>query len=115
MGMLIHALIAPDPESGSDARRDSRIEALADMSLRPLGTTASDARLLNISSFGFMAETDVDIGAGSRVWLSLPGLPRVNAQVVWARNGRLGGEFAEPIDPLIVLQAIGRQSAPAQA
>jgi hypothetical protein len=44
---------------------------------------------------------------GSRVWLTLPGAGRVNALVIWARNGRIGGEFAETIDPLAVIHAAG--------
>lgn len=110
--MMIHATIAPacDP-AVEPRRRDARVEASADVSLRPLGTTAVDARLVNISSLGFMAETEASVVPGARVWLCLPGIPRANALVVWARNGRVGGEFAEPIDPLDVLQAIGRARA----
>lgn len=112
--MMIHATIAPacDP-AAEPRRRDARIEASAEVSLRPLGTTAVDARLVNISSLGFMAETDAAIAPGSRVWLCLPGIPRANALVVWAKDGRLGGEFAEPIDPFDVLQAIGAAYAAA--
>jgi hypothetical protein len=50
------------------------------------------------------------IEPGARVWLCLPALPRVNALVIWARGGRVGGEFAVPIDPLLVLQAIGQSA-----
>jgi hypothetical protein len=108
---MIHATITPDRAAGTGSRRrEVRVEAGAGVSLRPLGTTAVDARLLNISSLGFMAATDAQIEPGSRVWLTLPGVERVNALVVWARSGRLGGEFAAPIDPLQVLQAIGSQA-----
>jgi hypothetical protein len=62
-----------------------------------------------------MAESNARIVAGSRVWLTLPGMPRVNALVIWAKNGRLGGEFADPIDPLQVLQAIGQAHSTADA
>jgi transposase len=107
--MMIHARIAPASDVAGDARRrDARVEASADVALRPLGSTSVDARLINISSLGFMAETEAAIEPGCRVWLSLPGVERTNALIIWARNGRLGGEFAEPIDPLHVLQAIGR-------
>ena len=108
--MMIHAKIAPASASDMDQRRDARFEAHADVSLRPLGSTGVDARLVNISSLGFMAETDAPIEAGGRVWLGLPGVPRINALVVWARDGKLGAEFAEPIDPLSVLQAIGESA-----
>jgi len=45
---------------------------------------------------------------GARVWLTLPGSRAVNARVVWCSNGRIGAEFAEPVDPLEYYQAIGR-------
>ena len=104
---MINAKIAADPAEDV-RRRELRIEVAAAVPLRELGQPAVDARLVNISSHGFMAETDARIEPGSRVWLTIPGLHRANALVVWARNGRIGGQFAEPVDPLEVLQAIGR-------
>jgi hypothetical protein len=62
---------------------------------------------VNVSSNGFMVETEALIDPGARIWLSLPGAGRVNGLVVWAKSGRIGGEFAEPIDPLAVLHAVG--------
>ena len=103
---MIHAKIAADLDS-EPRRREPRVEVSAEVPLRELGATAVDARLINISSHGFMAETKEDISAGSRVWLTLPGSARVNALVVWAQGARIGGEFAEPIDPLKVFQALG--------
>ena len=110
--MMIHATIVPDLEGSSEPRRrETRHGAPAEVSLRKLGTTAVEARLINISSLGFMAESDAEIEAGSRIWLNLPGLQRVNALVIWARGGRIGGEFSTAIDPLNVLHAIGHTSA----
>jgi hypothetical protein len=108
--MMITARIVPDLSAGRDARRDARVDATAEVGLRALGSNGVDAQLINISSLGFMAKTNAEISPGSRVWLTLPGLSRVNALVVWAKGGKLGGEFAAPIDPLKVLQAIGNHS-----
>ena len=108
--MMITAKIVPDLSAGRDARRDPRLDATAEVGLRELGSNGVDAQLVNISSLGFMAKTDAEITPGSRVWLTLPGISRVNALVVWAKGGKLGGEFAAPIDPLQVLQAIGNRS-----
>jgi hypothetical protein len=92
---------------GADARREPRACLSAPIPLRELGQGAAQAQLVNLSSHGFMAETEALISPGARVWLTLPGQQRVNALVVWARNGRVGGEFAEPVDPLRVLEAVG--------
>lgn len=104
---MIQAKIAID-SSQDQRRREPREAVSADVPLRQLGETAVDARLVNISSRGFMAETRAEIGAGSRIWLTLPGPGRVNALIVWARGGRIGGEFSAPIDPLSVFQALGQ-------
>ncbi len=103
---MLHAKITFGTEL--DLRRsESRVEVAADIGFRPLGHSAVEARLMNISSRGFMVETHADVRPGARVWLALPAAGRVNALVVWASGGRLGGEFAEPIDPLAVIEAVG--------
>ena len=102
---MITARIMPDPDC--DSRRAPRVAISAEIPLRQLGATAVDARLINLSSLGFMAETDAAIQPRTRVWLTLPGIARVNALVIWAKDGRIGGEFAAPIDPLRVFQALG--------
>lgn len=107
---MINAKIAFDPQT--ELRRgEQRIELEADVSFHVLGDSWQDARLVNISSRGFMAEAGVGVTPGTRVWLLLPGAGRVNAQVIWVRGTRLGGSFIEPIDPLRVLQAVGEEEA----
>lgn len=103
---MIHAEILPDLTS-EPRRREPRLQIDADLPIRPFGATAVSARLINISSSGFMAETRALIEAGTRVWITLPGADRVNALVLWSKSGQLGGEFTHPIDPLSVIQAAG--------
>ena len=89
-------------------RREPRLDIAADIGLREFGTTGVEARLINLSSRGFMAETRAIAKVGSRVWVTLPGGTRANALVKWASGGRLGGEFAAPIDPLPIFHAQGK-------
>ena len=107
--LMLHQKIAAD-QGVEPRRRELRVGISAGISLRQLGHTAVEARLVNISSHGFMADSEARIAAGSRVWLTLPGCGRVNALVIWARNGRLGGEFADPVDPLQIFQAAGPEN-----
>ena len=65
--------------------------------MRELGANGVDARVLNLSERGFMAETDGRFEVGSRVWLMLPGRERANAVVKWTAGDKIGGEFAEPL------------------
>ena len=103
---LIHAKIALEEEV-EPRRREPRSSISADVPIRQLGQNNVEARLVNVSSHGFMVEVDEPIEAGARVWLTLPGAGRVNGLVLWAKGGRIGGELATPIDPLAVLHAVG--------
>lgn len=93
---MIKARIA-DAQDPSDRRQNLRVAVELDARVRELGTTGIEARLLNISEGGFMAESDGRFEVGSRVWLILPGRERANAVVKWTAGDRLGAEFAEPI------------------
>jgi len=85
---------APDP---SDRRLSPRVPVEIDGTVRELGASGVDARILNISERGFMAESEGRFEVGSRVWLMLPGRERANAVVKWTAGDRLGAEFAEPV------------------
>ena len=93
--MEIRARISADD---SDRRAAPRRAVEVEARLRELGTTGTEARVLNISETGFMAETDGDFEVGARVWLMVPGRERANAVVRWSAAGRIGAEFAEPLD-----------------
>ena len=85
---------APDP---SDRRRMPRGPVELDVKMRELGENGVEARVLNISSSGFMAESEGRFEVGSRIWLMLPGRERANAVVKWTAGDRIGAEFAEPV------------------
>lgn len=85
---------AGDP---TDRRRVSRLPVEIDARVRELGETGTEARVLNISETGFMAQSSGRFEVGSRVWLILPGRERANAVVKWTAGDRLGAQFAEPI------------------
>lgn len=109
--MIVQAKITADL-GRAERRSEPRIDAGTDVGLHTLGHDPIDARLLNISSRGFMAESDVAIETGSRIWLTIAGVPRLHARVTWSIGGRFGGEFARAIDPLAVLQVIGKSARP---
>ncbi|QNN67845.1 PilZ domain-containing protein [Sphingomonas lutea] len=90
---MIRARIAEDD---GERRRATRHPVALDAKMRELGESGVEARVLNISETGFMAEVEGDFAVGSRVWLMLPGRDRANALIRWAAGGRIGAEFAEP-------------------
>jgi hypothetical protein len=86
-----------DAEDGRDRRRFDRLPVAMEATVRELGSNGIEARVLNISERGFMAQSEGRFEVGTRVWLMLPGRERANAIVRWIAGDKIGGEFAEPI------------------
>jgi hypothetical protein len=97
MEMSFVSIKARIAEDQSDRRRASRLPVDLDATVRELGATGVEARVLNISERGFMASSEGQFEVGSRVWLILPGRDRANAVVKWTAGDKIGAEFAEPI------------------
>jgi len=93
---MIRARIGETVEQ-EERRRHSRCGVELGARVRELGAEGVEARILNISESGFMAETDGHFDVGSRVWLMLPGRGRANAVVKWIAGEKIGAEFAAPI------------------
>jgi len=85
---------ANDP---ADRRHASRLPVEIDARLRELGNEGCEARVVNISETGFMAETDGEFEVGTRVWLILPRRERANALVKWTAGTKIGAQFSDPI------------------
>jgi hypothetical protein len=94
MGLAMKARIAEDRD---ERRRASRLPVELEATMRELGASGVEARIINISETGFMAVAEGHFEIGSRVWLMLPGRERANAVVKWAVGDRIGAEFAEAI------------------
>ena len=93
---MIKARIA-DASDAADRRGASRLPVDIDARVRPLGEEGSEARILNLSETGFMAETNEPYEVGARVWLMMPGRERANAVVKWVAGDKMGAEFATPV------------------
>lgn len=70
--------------------------------LREPGATIVDAEVLNLSTDGYMAETDLKLETGANVWLKLAGLEPQNSRCVWVEDGKAGFQFATPLHPATV-------------
>jgi len=86
-----------EAKDSSDRRRMTRHPVDIGARVRELGDEGFEAKVLNISETGFMAEADGEFEVGTRIWLILPGRERANALVRWIAGKRIGAEFAEPI------------------
>jgi hypothetical protein len=93
---MIQARIS-EADDPSERRRFDRLPMEFGATMRQLGETGLEARILNISERGFMAQSDGKFEVGARVWLMLPGRARANAVIRWTAGDKLGAEFAQPI------------------
>lgn len=93
---MIKARIEEDRDP-KDRRGSMRVPVEIGARVRELGAEGFEARVLNISETGFMAEAEGEFEVGTRIWLILPGRDRANALVRWIAGKRIGAEFAEPI------------------
>jgi hypothetical protein len=96
---MIQARIA-EADDPSERRRFARLPTELPATVRPLGETGLDARIINISESGFMAQSDGKFEVGARVWLMLPGRARESAIVRWIAGDKIGAEFAQPVSVL---------------
>lgn len=95
--MAIKARIAE--QTGEERRESERQDVALDAQVREMGAEGCEARIVNISENGFMAEvTGIEFEVGSRIWLLLPDRERASALVRWTAGDKLGAQFAEPID-----------------
>jgi len=100
---MIQARIS-EAEDPCERRRFDRLPLELGATMRQLGETGTEARIVNISERGFMAQSDGKFEVGARVWLMLPGRARANAVIRWTAGDKLGAEFAQPIS----LHGLGR-------
>ena len=70
--------------------------------LRDPGARIVDAEVVNLSTDGYMAETELKLEPGIHVWLKLPGLEAQNSRCVWVENGKAGFQFLTPLHPALV-------------
>ena len=73
MEMSLVSIKARIAEDDRDRRRSSRLPVDLGATVRELGASGVEARVLNISETGFMAVVEGPFEVGSRVWLILPG------------------------------------------
>ena len=96
-------------QDGRNAER--RIVNLA-ARLREPGARIADADVMNLSTDGYMAVTDLALEVGAAVWLKLPGLEPQNSRVVWVEDGKTGFQFAAPLHPATLEMIVANDRKP---
>ena len=83
-------------------------------SLREPGAAVADADVLDLSTDGFKAVSDLTLEVGGFAFLKLAGLAVQKAQVVWIEEGKAGFRFTSPMHPAELEQLVAseRKTAP---
>lgn len=107
---MAHAQLAILPViDGRSAER--RVVNLA-ARLREPGAKIIEVEVRDLSTNGFMAETDVAFDPGTIVWLKLPGLEPQNSKVIWAEEGKVGFQFTSPVHAATIELVIAMSRKP---
>jgi hypothetical protein len=80
--------------------------------LREPGARIVDADVVDLSTDGYKAVTELDLEVGANVWLKLPGLEPQNSRVVWVEAGNAGFQFATPLHPATLEMLIENNRKP---
>lgn len=72
----------------------------------PGGDYLGKARVRNLSATGLMADCEAPLAKGQKVEMDLRGVGRVEGEIVWTKDGRVGVSFMREIDPMLVRRPV---------
>jgi hypothetical protein len=98
--MELTGQLSTDP--GVEGRQASRAEVALGAGLRQRGASGVTIQIMDLSTHGFRAATHLELDRGTDLWLKLPGLESLHAQVVWMRGHLLGAQFVRPLHPAVL-------------
>lgn len=91
----------PDWEHSGNNRKAQRNAVHMKAELRLSVGQKFKVSVLDLSATGFRIETGNHIGLGSRVYLAIPELNSLPAQIAWSENTLYGCEFVNPLHPSV--------------
>ena len=77
-------------------------------SLRPSGSRSFQTVVHDLSLSGFSAVSVNRLHAGNLVWLSLPGLESLQAEVIWWEDSMVGCAFHSLMNPIVLENVLNR-------
>jgi PilZ domain len=88
--------------SHHESRQAERLDVTFSAGLREHGTTKFSIKVTDLSVTGFRCETSFTLTTGTRVWLTIPGLSGLEAQVAWRDGFRYGCAFIQPLHQAVL-------------
>lgn len=87
--------------ASQEDRSAPRSKVAIPAALRPSGSKGFQTVLNDLSLSGFSATSINRLHPGTLVWLTIPGLESMQAQVVWWENSMVGCAFGQLLSPII--------------
>lgn len=89
-------------------RRSERVPVALDATLRRRSASGVSVDILDLSTSGFRVASHLGLVKGDDVWLRLPGLEPIHAQVVWTSGYMMGCRFVRPLHPAVLEMVVAR-------
>jgi hypothetical protein len=95
----------------NEPRRTERVQLRADIDFRRSGDHRYRVNILDLSPQGCRIELPVTVAPGDRIWISLPGIESIQAEVCWVKEWIIGVEFSRPLYPSVFEMVRDRMKA----
>ncbi len=83
-------------------RSAPRVNLCIPSMLRPSGFKGFSVTVQNLSLSGFAAEACTGMKSGTRVWLTMPGMGPLQAEIAWNDGAMVGCAFTNLLNPAIL-------------
>lgn len=88
--------------NGQTPRRAPRLGVRIPAQMRERGSLRYRCKVLDISQMGFRFETALRIPIGATVWLKIPDIAELAAEIEWHRGNEYGCSFEAPMHQAVV-------------
>ena len=95
-------------DAAQEDRSAPRVKLHIPASMRPSGSSGFAVVVRDLSLSGIACEALTGMSAGTRVWLTLPGLVALQAKIVWNDGTMVGCEFDSLLNPAVHANILAR-------
>jgi PilZ domain len=95
-------------DAAQEDRSAPRVRLKIPASMRPSGSPGFSVVVKDMSLSGVACEALTGMTAGTRVWLTLPGLSALQAKIVWNDGTMVGCEFDTLLNPAVMQNILAR-------
>jgi hypothetical protein len=95
-------------DAAQEDRSAPRVRLKIPAAMRPSGSPGFAVVVRDMSLSGVACEALTGMNAGTRVWLTLPGLAALQAKIVWNDGTMVGCEFDTLLNPAVMENILAR-------